>query len=104
MAVSLVSLAFVAFVGLYHGDARRCALTRCAPLLVATFRVAGWLLLAAVMMLAVRYWGAERGIAITLVAASLAALASLLVASRWPLLHLGSAPVIGICAAVGALV
>ena len=97
-------LAFVAFVGLYHGDARRCALARPTPAMVSTLRIAGWLLLAATMILASMHWGAERGIAIALVAASAAALASLLVASRWPLLHLRSAPVLGIFAIAGMLV
>ncbi len=95
------ALSYLAAFALYQGDARRCALKNVAPEIIRLLRIAGYALLLAAVGAAVSTWGGERGIPSVLVALSLAAPLSLLLASRWPQTHLASAPLALVVGAVG---
>ncbi len=85
-------LSYLAAFALYQGDSRRCALREHSIGTTDAIRATGYTLLLAAIATPVSTWGGERGIPTALVAISLAAPLSLLLASRWPQAHLASAP------------
>lgn len=102
MIVVSTLLAYVAAVCFYHSEGGRSAV-KLSSRVRCVLRWLAWAILIGPFFPAAEWFGWERGVFIQLFCSSLALLASLLIASHWPLRHLQSGIVATILViAVGA--